>query len=205
MLRSPANAVRRVLMCLGVVAATGCDFRDELLHTTASLGGDTAGGRGNAEGLFINETPFRVIFTFGAYDELDRDTEPVLRQFGSNPDNPNYDVLDGNTQTGIYTLPCHRVYSIGGAGLIARVERNLDASTYDADLLVEGAYFSTAASDSLEANTPTEGQADPIDSFIGVDFECGSMVIYHFEYNDAGGDPKFVIEQSVIADTSNRG
>ena len=194
------NRKRLVAAVLGLVVCGGCSA-DAWLHATASLGGDTAGGRGNTQVIFINNTPYRAIFTFGTYDELDQNTAPQLTQFSSSATTQN---LEGNTQTDPITVQCARVYSIGGTGLIARVLANLDASTYDETALVDGVNFSSAAVGDDLADDATEGKAAANNAFIGADFDCGSLLIYRFEVNDAGPEP-FIVQLSVIPADSNRG
>src|SRR5437899_3328664 len=53
---------------------------------------------------FINNTPFRAIFTFGAYDPLDKDTLPT--GFGQAR-------LEGNTASAQQPQPCRKVFSVG--------------------------------------------------------------------------------------------
>lgn len=175
------------------LASTGCNI-DGLFNTTASLGGDVAGQRGSAEVVFINNTPFRAIFTFGAYDQFDRNTQPILIQT----------TVEADSQLAPQPVTCSRVFSVGGEGLITRVRENLSAGQYDESLLLEGAGFSSAPASSPEANQPNEGVAPPIDAFIGVDYSCASVVIVRFEVNDLGPDP-FQITLSAIPADSTRG
>jgi hypothetical protein len=185
--------------CVAAVAcALGCE---PWLHATSTLGGATAGARGNTEVVFINNTPFRAIFTFGAYDELDRRTEPVLRQFSAATATLD---LEGNTQSDTLQVRCTRTYAIGTEGLITRVRANLDEGDFNEDALVEGANFSSAAVGDDDADAPTEGVAAPHEALIGIDYECGALLIYRFEVNDAGPEP-FVIDLTVIPAESNRG
>lgn len=178
-----------------LLAAAGCDA---LLNATASLGGATAGQRGNARVLFINNTPFRAIFMFGAYDNLDQDTQPQIQQFSSQNIN-----LGGDSQSNVLTIPCSRVFSIGGAGLLLRVQENLMEGQFNEDLLFEGVRFSSAGVGDDNADEATEGVAPPMDAFIGADFECNSLLIYRFEINDLGPDP-FAIELTTIPSESTR-
>ncbi len=184
------------LLTVSIIAAitiVGCSL-DALLHTTASLGGNIAGQRGNAQVLFINNTPYRAIFTFGTYDELDHDTVPQLTQFSSNE---RTEDLEGNSQVGPLDIECARVFSIGGKGLVTRVLNNLDQEDYENTPLVDGVYFSSANVGSDDADVATEGTAAGVDSLIGADFDCGSLIIYRFEVNDLGPE-EFKIEMSVI-------
>src|SRR5438034_458452 len=54
---------------------------------------------------FINNTPFRAIFTFGAYDQLNKDTVPT--GFGQLR-------LEGNTASAQIAQPCRKTFSVGG-------------------------------------------------------------------------------------------
>jgi hypothetical protein len=172
-------------------SVAGCSL-DALYHTTASLGGDTAGQRGNAEVVFINNTPYRAIFTFGAYDELDRNTQPILTQT----------TIEANSQLDPIEVTCSRVFSVGGEGLNTRVRENLFADDYDEDLLLDGAGFSSAPADSEMANVPNEGLAPPLDALIGVEYLCGSLVIIRFEVNDLGPDPFQITLSAIPADST---
>lgn len=196
----PSRHVSIALGAIALSAAGGCAF-EGLLHNTASLGGSVAGQRGNAQVLFINNTPFRAIFTFGAYDDLDRDTVPTLRQFSSSTTTAN---LEGDSQTSLIAIQCSRVFSIGGEGLLARVQENLAEDQFNDDALVSGINFSSAPVDDEMADEPTEGTALPVDLLIGVDFECGSMVIFRLEVNDLGPE-EFQVDVSVIPAESTRG
>jgi len=183
-----------VLFCAG-----GCAF-DALLRTTASLGGNTAGQRGNVEVLFINNTPFRAVFTFGTYDNLDQDSMPQLQQFSSDTQTMN---LEGDSQSAILQIPCARVFSIGGQGLITRVRNQLDDGQFQEEALVPGVNFSSAAVGDDDADAATEGTAAPHTAFIGSDFECNALVIYRFEFSDVG-PREFEIDMSVIPSESTR-
>ena len=191
----------RVFAVCGATLIGGVLGCDGFLNATASLGGSVAGQRGNTEVLFINNTPFRAIFTFGSYDPLDNDTQPQLQQFSSDASTLN---LEGNTQSDTLQVTCFRVYSIGGAGLISRVRRNLDEGQFNEGSLVEGVSFSSADAGDDLADAATEGQAAAHEALIGADFDCGALLIYRLETNDAGPEP-FIIELTVINAENNRG
>src|SRR5438093_12478204 len=54
---------------------------------------------------FVNNTPFRAIFTFGAYDQLNEDAIPT--GFGQLR-------LEGNTASAQQPQPCRKLFSVGG-------------------------------------------------------------------------------------------
>jgi hypothetical protein len=115
---------------------------------------------------FINNTPFRAIFTFGAYDQLNQDTVPTA--FGQLR-------LEGNTSSAQQTQPCRKTFSVGGSELIQLLNNNKDNPSInitDPRALVVGVNFSGAPlGDPLEAE-PTEGTADPLVILNGIDFTC---------------------------------
>jgi hypothetical protein len=115
---------------------------------------------------FINNTPFRAIFTFGGYDQLDQDGLPI--GFGQIR-------VEGNTSSPQIAQPCRKTFSVGGDELILRIERNREDPVLvitDEAALVNGVNFSGAPlGDPLEAE-PTEGTAEGMDRLIGVDFTC---------------------------------
>ncbi len=198
--RQSVSAYRMLLGVSLMAAVSGCGL-DGLLNLTASLGGNTAGQRGNAEVLFINNTPFRAIFVFGSYDNLDRDTQPALLSFSSSLDTLN---LEGNTESTVQQVQCARVFSIGGEGLLTRAQANLEEDALEDVPLIEGVYFSSAEVGDENADEPTEGIALPLDANIGPDFECGSLLIYRLEFDDDGPE-RFRIDLTVIPAESTRG
>ena len=199
------HSVRRTASVFAItlastLALSGCGL-DTLLQLTSSLGGNVAGQRGNADVLFINNTPFRAIFTFGAYDNFDQDTQPILLPFSSNAGTLN---LEGNTETTIQQVQCSRVFSIGGEGLLTRAQANLDEAALEDVPLIEGVHFSSAAVDAEDADAPNEGMAPALDANIGPDFECGALLIYRMEFDDNGPE-RFRVELTVVPAESNRG
>ena len=196
--------VRRML-CGSVVVLTlagcgGCN-PDPLLHQTASFGGDTAGQRGTADVLFINNTPFRAIFTFGAYDDMNEDAQPQLLSFGPNGVPPQN--LEGNAFSARLPVTCARVFSVGGDTMRRLAEENLDPSAILEEALVPGVLFSSAAIGEENEALPTEGTADPLDLWLGADFPCGCLIVFRFEVNDVGDTP-FRIDYEVFPDREAR-
>ena len=92
--------------------------------------------------------------------------------------------------------------SRGDKAAMQEIELN-DPDDYNDDILVEGIRFSSAEDDADDANEATEGVAAPHEALIGVDFECGALLIYRLEVNDAGPDP-FIVDLTVIPGESTR-
>src|SRR5690606_5035764 len=90
-----------------------------ILNNTVSLGGNNPGQRGNINVTFINNTPFRAIFTYGVYDPQNTTFGPEFKQFFVDPD-PDL-RLEGNSESEVVTFTCGRAFSIGGEELIDRV------------------------------------------------------------------------------------
>lgn len=185
-----------MVLILAMVIA-GCSL-DALLHQTASFGGETAGQRGSSQVLFINNTPYRAIFTFGAYDDWDQNTEPKLLAFG-----PNDRSLEGGQSSAILTVECARVYSIGGETMRRLAEENLAEDAVSSETLVPGVFFSSAAVGDENEALPTEGTAAPLDLWLGSDFPCNSLIVFRFEANDVGEDA-FRVDYEVIPSRESR-
>ncbi|MFH1417546.1 MAG: hypothetical protein ABII12_04570 [Planctomycetota bacterium] len=115
---------------------------------------------------FINNTPHRAIFTYGAYDQFDQETIPT--GFGQLR-------LEGNTASAQVAQPCRKTFSVGGDELVRLLnenERDPNIDITDPRALVRGVYFSSAPlGDPLEAE-PTEGTAEGLVLLNGVDFDC---------------------------------
>ena len=115
---------------------------------------------------FINNTPHRAIFTFGAYDQFDQETIPT--GFGQLR-------LEGNTTSAQVAQPCRKTFSVGGDELIRLINENEQDPSINIThprRLVRGVYFSSAPlGDPLEAE-PTEGTAEGLVLLNGVDFDC---------------------------------
>jgi len=148
---------------------------------------------------FVNNTNFRAIFTYGAYNPLDQDTIPTF--FGALR-------LEGNTASAQIPQPCRATFSVGGHELIRLInlhESDPSITVTDVRALVRGVYFSGAPlGDPLEAE-PTEGTATGSLRVLGVDYTCNrpdiadplgtGLLIFTFE-QDATAAGGFRIDYS---------
>lgn len=150
---------------------------------------------------FVNNTPYRAIFTCGAYDQLDKTSVPTgFRQFR----------LAALTSSVQIDQPCRQSFSVGGETLIRLIREN-DASpamtVTDEKALVTGVNFSSApVGDPLETE-PTEGTADGRVVLSGVDFTCArtdirqttgtGLLLFTFE-QDASAPGGFRIDYSFV-------
>lgn len=178
----------RWMMLPAIVVLSGsvaCSL-DTILQNTASLGGSTPGDRGTVRLLFVNNTPFRAIFTYGTYDPDNTDFAPVFRQFFV--DSTASNRLEGNSESTAKTLTCARVISLGGAEFIQRAKDATDNATQVAaaseEAFTPGIAFSDKPLNDAEAGQGTAGTAPAVETFLGTDFQCGSLVIYTFEVDD---------------------
>lgn len=172
-MRTRAHLSLILSVAAGVLSVSGCNIA--ALNNLAAPSTDFApGGQLVPRAIevgFINNTSARAIFTFGAYDQLDRDGLPAnFRQMR----------LEANSSSASIPQPCRRTFSVGGAELIRRIEENENSpaiNVTDPRALVDGVHFSTAPlGDPLEAE-PTEGTALGRDVLLGVDFTCDRQSI----------------------------
>lgn len=168
-------------------------------NQTASLGGETVGGRGGVEVLIVNNTPFRAAFTAGTYDQADIDTVPVFQAFGLDDGDT---ALDGNDDD-LFQLQCGRVFSVGGAGLHAALARNGDTDSLPEDAREVGVRFFSETQVDGETQFVEEGVSPPLERLLGTDFNCNSLLICFLEFDDVGED-RFRIEYRVIPAESTR-
>lgn len=137
---------------------------------------------------FINNTPFRAIFSFGTYDQLDQESIPTA--FGQLR-------LEGSTSSNQLQQPCRSTFSVGGDELIRLLNENDNVlNINDPRAVVNGVYFSAAPlGDPLEAE-PTEGTAEGRVLLNGVDFSCRRTNITD---NTGTGLLTFTFEQDAAA------
>jgi len=185
-----------------VLIVGGCGGLVETFFiNTSSLGGETAHDRGTMRVLIINNTPHFVTFTIGAYDHTDQTTVPTYVQYGL----ANQNSLGGDSQTSIQDFPCARAFSIGGAEMLAFLERNLSQEDFEAlaeDASVVGVEF-WGELEGEDDERPSMGLAAPLDVFIGADYLCNGLLILRLEFNDVGPYP-FRVDFEVIPSESTR-
>jgi len=189
-----SSVIRRRLfpiVTVALLAAMSSCTATALLNLTAPTG-TFVGPNGqvvprNLRVSFINNTPFRAVFTFGSYDPLDKDTSPT--NFGQLR-------LESGATSAVQNQPCRKVFSVGGEELIRLIQvRKLTVN--DEHALVDGTNFSGAPlGDPLEA-VATEGTAVGRIDRAGVDYDCESVIVYTFE-QDATAPGGFRIDANVV-------
>ena len=202
------NVLIRLLGGAAVLMGCGsCDI-EVLLNQTASFGGVAAGapvasgGRGVIRVLFENNTPFRALFTYGSYDNTDERNTPLFLQFS--PDSQltaptGSATLEGNSSSVIHLLPCARVFSVGSRGLVGRIQKTPGQvdPRIDEAVLFDGVGFSDTPVVSDAAAEPNVGFAAGFEALLGVDFNCGSLVVVRLEFAEVGPLP-FKTEMQVF-------
>ena len=131
----------------------------------------TAERTGTMDIQFINDTPYRAIFSFGSWNALA--LKPVGRV-------DFYQLhLDGWTTTPA-SVSCLRNFAIGTEALRDRViDREVyTLSTFDPDAFDTVVHFSDAPAGSDLAAAPTVGTAEGVEKLLGVDYECADVLIF---------------------------
>jgi len=166
-----------------LVAFNGCD---SLVSLTTSLGGSDAGGRGRVLVLFMNNTPYRAVFTTGMFDPADETTVPMIAQFVL--DETDGPVLPPQSMSEIGSFTCARTLSLGSERLLELVDANAPEVEIDPVAGVAGIGFFEEGEDA-DVEPVSAGRIPSFDVRLGVDFPCGALLIFRFEINDVGEEP----------------
>ncbi len=200
-----------VSLVAALLAVGGC--ADFFTNQTASLGGSVGGGRGTVDVLFINNTPFRAVMTYGSYEQTDQDSQPAIEQFAPND---LQRTLDGEATSDIRLLPCGRVFGVGSTQLLALIDENVpdDVSvpgnlpdrSIVTEALVEGVEFFSFTTDDEDDQEVLafEGRARPLVALLGADFPCNSLLIVRLEFDDGDPDFRFRVDFELIPSESDR-
>src|SRR5262245_50435651 len=92
------------LLCFGLWSSVSCSTNAVVNLAAAQTDFIGPFGQESPRAIrigFINNTPFRAIFTFGSYNQLDQDTVPTA--FGQLR-------LEGNTSSATQTQPCRKTF-----------------------------------------------------------------------------------------------
>ncbi|MHC5111155.1 MAG: hypothetical protein ACYTHJ_14900 [Planctomycetota bacterium] len=182
-------------LAIALLGLAGCD---PFFNQTASLGGDTAGETGTIKTVFINNTAFRAVFTFGTYNQTDRNSVPRIGQYGLEDFEIN---LDAGESTDVLNTPCGRVFGVGSERLLEFVDNNRDDTE---DLVQEALEPGVQLYELAEGSDPVlQGSATGTEYLLGTEFNCESLVVVRIEVNDAGGDA-FRLDFEVVPAESTR-
>lgn len=171
-----------LLLLLGACAQT-------FFNMTSTLGGANPGTRSNIDVMFINNTPYRALFTFGTYDpqNLNQDSRvafaPRFDQFTAAANAA--DRLEGNTSSDVFTFACGRAMSIGGRQLIRLLIDEELTANLDEAALTTGIIFSADPLDSDGADQPTAGTGPETVTLQGAEYQCDSLLVYTFSLDTA--------------------
>ena len=150
------------------------------IFNAASLGGNNPGDRANLQVIFINNTPFRAIFTYGTYDPLNKGFRPDARQFSADADPALRLERDSESEVITFTR-CGRAFSLGGAALIDRLKDAGLTADLREEALQPGIAFSDKPLDDPGAGQATAGRAPEVVTEQGVEYPCGALLIYTLE------------------------
>jgi hypothetical protein len=192
-----AVASGATFVAAGVAVLCVSCTEDLYRNLTSPLGEGQVGSRGSVSATFVNNTPFRAIFTVATFNHFDQNSIPSTpEQFADGSDGTNQ--LEGNSAVGPFTFQCDRALSIGGIQMLERLTDSTDdLSTLNEDALATGVGFSAAAVGDNLATLPTEGTAEPLDVWQGAEFQCESLIVITFE-QDPNAPGGFRIDHEVI-------
>ncbi|MCA9243584.1 MAG: hypothetical protein KDA32_06495 [Phycisphaerales bacterium] len=163
------------LTCLCLPLLGGCN--------AALIRNLTEESQGNVSVQFINNTPFRAVFSFATYDAFDR-----------NPPGPmdfRQQAVEANSSTAPTNLICGRNLAVGTQALIDRAILTGEQSQagFNSQQFNAVVNFSSAAAGTAAENLPTAGTADGLEARLGLDYSCGDLAIFIFEQdpNEPGG------------------
>lgn len=198
----------RWFLLLVLAAGGGCGSTmnpiDFWFNNTETLGGTVPGQRSYIQIAFVNNTPYRAIFTFGTYDPLNTDQEGPLafaisfEQFYIDA-NPNY-RLERNSTSQTYGFWCGRAIGVGDAALVDIIEKyEFENTTSGAPIYPEalrplvdektgknkaGIIFSDQPLDAEDAGTHITAWASGVVTLQGADYPCEALVTYTFDLDD---------------------
>lgn len=176
-----AKSVAAAVLAVGALGG-GCD---QYFYMTQPLTNPVTVG-------IINKTPYRAIFTFGAWEPLDSQSLPqfINTRLESKTNDPTGEgtasVQTLTLASGAATPGCRRSISLGSSELIQQINNKKDVlkivsppfEITNKGAMITGVNFSDAALDSPDVDNPTVGTAESVTVDNGVDYPCGSAVIF---------------------------
>jgi len=177
-----AGKLWRPFLWAALAGTLACNPVDVFINNTTSLGGDTAGSRGNIGVAFVNKTPYFASFTFGVYDPLDETRVPESSRFAAEAD-PAVRRLERNSSSEFFPFTCSRVISVGDRGFIEAI-RSRDPEA-ELETPAEGITFSDRLLTDPDVQTFTVNSVANQTQLLGVDFQCEAAVVFTFELDAA--------------------
>jgi hypothetical protein len=160
-------AVLALIVCaLGTALFAGCTNFSLLRNFFAEVTGEVTFS-------FINDTPYRAVFSFGTYHDLDRTPGTV---------NLGQLRLEAHTASEPTALACAHNAIVGTQELVDRVFATGadDTPEFDVDALRDTVGFSSFPIDSAGAGLADVGYAEGLEVLLGYDFSCGDQLIFTF-------------------------
>lgn len=145
--------------------------------------------------MIVNDTPFRAVFSFGTFSDLERDPPGniIVQQ----------QRIEGNTVLPT-EISCQRDLAFGTDSMIERALENDfdDTDGFDTDAFSDVINFSAAPADDEAAGLPTAGFAEGFVLHLGNDYSCGDELIFTFV--EAPGAPGgFDVTFELVADVDD--
>ncbi len=175
-----------VSLCLATLAVAGCINFDAFVNNTKEI-------EGQVGVVFTNSTIYNISFTWGTWNDLDRQTPRLV--------DIDQVRLSGLTSTDIRLLPCARNMAIGTDKFVdwVMLSSEIDELAFEIELLNPVVHFSDAATDTDASTSPTVGTAEGVELLLGLDYSCDDQIMITFvEDPDATGG--FRLEWAVIKD-----
>lgn len=195
-------------LLLLLTAGGGCGVHknpfDFWFNNTTTLGGSIPGRRTSIYIAFINNTPYRAIFTFGTYDPLNMDQQGPLafpiafEQFYIDP-NPDY-RLERNSVSRTVVFGCGRAIGVGDQALVDIIEKyGYETTSSGAPVYPEalrplldprtgahkaGIIFSDRPLDAEDAGTHITAWASGVVTLQGAEYPCDALVVYTFDLDE---------------------
>lgn len=183
---------RHILAGWGAVIALAAIVAVQMGCLTSVFLNLTKERTGDITFVFVNNTPYTAIFSFGTYDAWDHTPgEATLEQLRLSP----------NSSSTATTVTCRRNAAVGTQAFLTRVVdvQGDETSGFDADAFSANVIFSAATSGSSAAGLPTAGTAEGQERLLGVDFSCGDQLVFKF-FEDPDAPGGFRIDFEVILD-----
>jgi len=167
------------------LAVWGCTNSSLYLNLTARRSG-------NVTFQFVNTTPYRALFTYGGYDDLNRAPGPVvLEQLR----------LEANTTSEATEVFCVRNLAVGTDGFINRaIETGAHNDPgFDAEAFSTQIGFSSFPAGSEGEGLADVGTAEGVGLLLGVDYTCGDRLIFTLS-EDATAPGGFRVDFDLVMD-----
>jgi hypothetical protein len=169
---------------LGVLLPAGCTESSLYRNIIAPTSG------GDVRFLFINDTDYRALFSFGTWNDLNRAPGEVdFQQLR----------LEAHSSSEEVTATCSHNAAVGTDKLVARVVATEadDVEGFDPEAFNSRVGFSSFPEGSEGEGLADAGHANGVEVLLGVDYSCGDVLVFTFVEDDAADDG-FRVDYAVL-------